>query len=798
MKFHRMRRSLAALLIGILAVTGLPLATSASTAGNNPCLSLSGTISEPSESKIRMNDPVTFQYTIKPDGSLKEVIKRGALDIALVLDISGSMELPMGDGTSNTRLSTLRTSATNFISMIESGSANDRIGIVQFDDKASKLLDLSMNYTALKNTIKNLKTSGGGTNIGGGLKEGKSLLASSGVDKAKYVVLLTDGASTHLNGWNPTESTKYAKQLANELKALEIPVYSIALGAKGGQDVDHELIKEISKVTNGQKYDASNTTELNEVFKSIVGEIKKSGDMQNIEIRQPLPAGFVLAEGNPDNMKIENNELVIKLEDITYPFEAPQYTFDVKLKQVSLPGKYKFEDAKLNYKNACSEGPSVDKSEPLANGKTVEVEGWVDKWGNLYVGDGLGAVTRYKHGDTNVKQFTVPGNGSLVADITFADSSWGDDDAIVKVKYANGTNATWNLYPTAPVLVLKDKDGNIINDLKWHKGDGQLKLSGGKIQLPANTVFTGANNDFQSDYIKGYEYRVKGGSWKLYKPDAGKSSVPIGAVGKDIKVEARAVTAAVSGKAEEMTGGTETEQTVSLDNTGPVIQITHVKEGYTDSKGYSDANPKIKVSITEDLSPITQVVVMADVLNVKDGTIEKVDTKTFTSDATNQEFEIDMGKLFEKNGKKLAPNGNYNFRVVATNAAGIISEKNIAFLINTGPTGELVTADGDNYTTKASSKPVKVVLKDVERVIVPKRTIIVDGVEKDMKAVTLDKMQFKIKVNGSNPDFSKLGSLQFQVTSTGVNVIEVELTDSIGNTTTRQLTVKIDYNQKRH
>ncbi|XID92590.1 VWA domain-containing protein [Paenibacillaceae bacterium WGS1546] len=930
--------------------------------GNNSCLYLTGSIlTDSGADSVMMHSPFTFQYKINPQGSFPPQTGRDAVNIVLVLDDSGSMNYAMGSSPRPTRLETLKQSAVTFADEIAKAGANDKLGMIRFNSLATTTLGLTTDYANVKRKINEMNY-GGGTNIEDGLNRAKSMLTGSRDKVNKYVILLTDGEATHYNSnGRAINDKKRAKDLsgqrARELAALQIPVYTIALGKKGASDVDHDLLINISSTTKGTKYDASDVNELTKVFQNIIREIKDA-NIKRIEIRQPLPPGFVLADGNPDNVSIVGNELVIRLADIPYPFTTSEITVNVRLKQVEMPGTHVFPDARLNYETMCSDGSSSNQNGNLTNGHTITVTGWVDRWGNLYVGDETGAVSRYRHGDASQKQFTVPGSGKLVENVTFSDTDWGDDDAIVHVEYADGSKATWklhpaapsialkgatggnsrlsiagdglqlpenteyaganddfaesryvsgyeyriaggewtklsvgqeavipssrggvdlqaraltaavsgdsgqqtggdvasavgwidrwgnlyvgdvsgavsryrlgdmdekqftvpgkgqpvksisfadsawgeddaivhveyadgskaawNLYPTAPIIGLKDAKGKAYSDQEWQLGKGKIGVSGGARQLPPNTSFSGANQDFQNDYIQGFEYRVDDGNWK---PIAAGAQDELAKLGANIALRARAVTMAISGSAAALTAGAEGQATTSLDATAPAIAI----QTGDDTK---NTNPTITVQVNEPESPLQRVEIEIDVLAIVDGkeklvAIDPV-VKTYTGNTQSDTITIQLGGKFPG---KIAPSGHYQIRVRATNTVGLEANAKNSFLVNPGPSGELKTGNGQDYSTKtrASSTPVLVKLEGVNRIIVPARTI--DGVP--YPEITLKQVEYQI--NGGK--WAKLGAFQFQVTNNGENNIKVRLTDSTGNAVLRELKVHINYDQRRH
>jgi Mg-chelatase subunit ChlD len=823
MKFNRFREWVAKPLSLLLAASILPIGTASAATGTG-CLTLSGTITANVEA-VTMHKPFTFTYNITPSGTFTDLV-RDPVDISLVLDVSGSMSYPMIPNQTNpTRLKTLKDSVTVLLDDLKTMNAKDNIGIVKFSNLASTVTNLTevgttSAYANLYTKVSAL-SSGGSTNIEDALNVSKNMLTSSTSQRKKFIVFVTDGyANTYRKGTsyvsNRAEARLRAMQRADEIAPLGIPVYMIALGTPGSDEIDPDLMDYIAQKTGGQKFDAANSTQLVDVFRNITQAIEKQGVISNIMIKQPLDAGFELTDTNPNGTVIENGILSVPIPSIPYPFDASSSrSVTITMKQTKEPGQYDFADANLHFVNAC--GVQVDPPIVIKNDLTLNVTGWVDTWGNLYTGDSAGAVSRYRLGDTSQKQFTVPGKGKLVDNITFEDSPGTgadgkpiDDDAIVHVLYEDGTTATWDLRPTAPAIQLTDRDGAAIaaSDLGWHKGKGSLSVSGGKPALPANTSFAGANDDFQQNYVNAEKYRIKDkdGNWTSAVAIAPGDVAEIAQLGKNIGAEARTYSAAISGDNDYLTVGPTSSRTTSLDATAPIIELKNVAQDKS-----TDLDPTFTIRTYDTESPVDTLKVAINginsagiAINSNDKTISKPLSGIFTA---AQLLQIGTGwKLI---------------KMTATNEAGLVKDefdykgdeglpKGEYILLNPGPFGRVVTKDGNSYVSKASGKPVVVLLKDVpidaNKIIVPELPACgIDGAGKPLcPAVKLTKLEFQITTKTkdgitASTGWKPLGAYQFQITSEGTNTIVARLSDSAGGVyTTEPLVVKIDYNQNRY
>lgn len=128
-------------------------------------------------------------------------------DVALVLDISGSMGSPSGGGT---RLSALKEAVRVFLAEIASSSPNTRVSLTAYSTQPFKVADLSADFGSIQNRVDNFGA-GGLTAIGNALLVGSDSLENDPLNRAfarKTIVLMTDG--NHNRGPSPTSTVQTA------------------------------------------------------------------------------------------------------------------------------------------------------------------------------------------------------------------------------------------------------------------------------------------------------------------------------------------------------------------------------------------------------------------------------------------------------------------------------------------------------------------------------------------------------------------------------------------------------------
>ena len=204
------------------------------------------------------------------------------IDIVLALDLSTSMEA--GDFRPHNRIYVAKEVLTEFLD----SRTNDRIGLVVFAGVAYTQSPLTLDYAVLKELVKQLRTRilEDGTAIGDALAISLNRLRDSDA-KSRVVVLITDG-DNNAGRVSPLDAAAMAK-------AFKIPVFTILVGKGGrvpfpaGQDlfgntawremdipVNPGLLQEISKMTGGEYYRATDRNELKNGLQKVLNALERS------------------------------------------------------------------------------------------------------------------------------------------------------------------------------------------------------------------------------------------------------------------------------------------------------------------------------------------------------------------------------------------------------------------------------------------------------------------------------------------------------------------------------------------
>lgn len=246
------------------------------------------------------------------------------LDIALVLDVSGSMDDPFaGD---QKKIDALKTAVNGFIEGVAAKSPDSNISIVKFAGKiknevgndtyrengyrynntqiVTNLTPAGTGKDALKAAVNSLRA-GGATSADYGMQLASGELASSTSGNSKVVVMFTDGVPTHERDFNYRVAAEVVNT-ARSMKAGGTTIYTVGVfDSTNDQDINTYMSSTSSNypyakaevktwlgfvigwnVTNGDsnsgKYykTASSAAELNNIFTTISQDISSAANAE--------------------------------------------------------------------------------------------------------------------------------------------------------------------------------------------------------------------------------------------------------------------------------------------------------------------------------------------------------------------------------------------------------------------------------------------------------------------------------------------------------------------------------------
>lgn len=204
----------------------------------------------------------------------EEVVKAEGIDIILAIDLSSSM---LARDFDPDRLTVSKEVAARFVDK----RVHDRIGLVVFAGDSFTQTPLTTDHNILKDFLANLECGmlDDGTAIGMGLATAANRLKDS-KSKSKVIILLTDGVN----------NSGYIKPLtaAEIAKEYDMRVYTIGVGSTGAAlspinrqnngkfifgmskvNIDEKLLAEISEMTGGKYYRATDEAKLEQIYSQI-------------------------------------------------------------------------------------------------------------------------------------------------------------------------------------------------------------------------------------------------------------------------------------------------------------------------------------------------------------------------------------------------------------------------------------------------------------------------------------------------------------------------------------------------
>ncbi|MCB0213606.1 MAG: VWA domain-containing protein [Anaerolineae bacterium] len=235
-------------------------------------------------------------------GQAREIVTGEGVDIALAVDISGSMASL--DFQPQNRLEAARQVISDFVQE----RPYDQIGLVVFANSAFNQSPPTVDHNVLLRLLDRVQLATDlkiedGTAIGMGLANAGSMLKDSQA-KSKVVILLTDGVN-NAGQIDPITAAEAAKTLG-------IKVYTIGMGRPGQVPVpvtdvfgrervtyqesalDEATLQQIADITGGRYFRAEDTDGLKQIYDEINALEKSEVEIQNFTRYREL-AGLALA-----------------------------------------------------------------------------------------------------------------------------------------------------------------------------------------------------------------------------------------------------------------------------------------------------------------------------------------------------------------------------------------------------------------------------------------------------------------------------------------------------------------------
>jgi len=177
------------------------------------------------------------------------------LDIALVLDRSGSMQTQEGG---ITRIDALKSAVAGFLAEIESSSPNSNISLTTYSTDSTRDFPLTNDYSEIQQAAADLPAEGW-TNIFKALRQGSDSLVEDSLTRphaSKVIILMTDG---NFNvGGTPIPS-------ANVAAGRGHTIHTITFSSGANQ----AIMAQVADIGSGRHLHADDAGDLSEAFREI-------------------------------------------------------------------------------------------------------------------------------------------------------------------------------------------------------------------------------------------------------------------------------------------------------------------------------------------------------------------------------------------------------------------------------------------------------------------------------------------------------------------------------------------------
>jgi len=189
----------------------------------------------PAKEVTKTRPPTSFIFLIDTSGSMREVVLGETIRTGETVAVDGQEYAVVTGGQS--KMGIVIESLNKLIRSSQL-SASDRIAIVQFDDSASTLIELTpaTETSKLEDAINFLQEFSGGTRMGLGLRQALNVLSGQGMT-IRRTLLFTDGQ---------TFDDDVCRAIASEFATSNTPITALGVG-----DFNEDLLINLSDATGG-------------------------------------------------------------------------------------------------------------------------------------------------------------------------------------------------------------------------------------------------------------------------------------------------------------------------------------------------------------------------------------------------------------------------------------------------------------------------------------------------------------------------------------------------------------------
>lgn len=316
----------------------------------------------------------TVNVDVKGAASSTTVTTTQPIDFTLVLDVSGSMDDPMGSTDRTKRLEALKTAVDNFLDGAanankgaQSGSEPVRVGLVKFSGKESNnvgndmyrsggyqynysqiVSKLTADMSGLKTKVNELKAAGS-TRADNGFKRAVKVMENARTDAKNVVIFFADGTPSSVSDFDASVANG-AVTAAKTLKDQGDMVYSIGIFASADpsslSSKENQFMHAVSSnfpkaIAYNNRGDgdkdagyykaAKNASELNAIFDEIQKSETTTSAYTKVTMEDTLSDYVDLADNNYRVVAKDASGKVVSLTNVDYTL-----TYDASTKKFTV------------------------------------------------------------------------------------------------------------------------------------------------------------------------------------------------------------------------------------------------------------------------------------------------------------------------------------------------------------------------------------------------------------------------------------------------------------------------------
>ena len=318
------------------------------------------------------NDDGTYNLTLSVTGAVASQAKKMPLDVVFVIDKSGSMSDPMGNGDKTNRMSAVKESIKDLTNSLSKNSdISVRYNIVTFSGLSATRTLLDWTPESLTNSqaaqsvsdALNSISPNGGTNYQAGLRAASNNLASARDGATTCVIFLTDGEPTFRiwdgyevgNGSDDNERLNIDGAIAEAGYVSSNLFYCVGVGSEFSDETSYKVqnLQAIANAANAGTSDwasAADTTTLKNKFASMTAMLTTI-TVTNVTIKDELSQNVTAVEGAVPEVTVENAAGVDVTDTefasliSTIPDDKKIYAYlDMRVLTLNFPDTYKLQE----------------------------------------------------------------------------------------------------------------------------------------------------------------------------------------------------------------------------------------------------------------------------------------------------------------------------------------------------------------------------------------------------------------------------------------------------------------------